>query len=289
MELRELRSFVAVAEELHFGRAATRLGLVQPAVSQHLGRLERELGLRLLERSPHRVALTAAGRQLLAEVRAALAAIDRVRDVADTIGRRLGHTIRIGTTPGLDKRLADGVTALYESAPGSELVLVEGDAVANTAGVASGALDAALVRGTGPGGVVVGHDPISLIVPAAHDTARMGAVPFAALSDLRLRLPARRADPVLHDAVLGWCAATGVVPRRGRDVVSVDDAALEIGTGGREWTAVHGDTWHPATCSVVLRPADPALTVPIRLLLPPDARCTDVVVEAFRPRRGDNR
>ncbi|GAA1852098.1 LysR family transcriptional regulator [Pseudonocardia ailaonensis] len=281
MELRELRSFVAVAEELHFGRAAARLGLVQPAVSQHLGRLERELGLRLLDRSPHRVALTPAGRRLLAEVRAALSGIDRIRDVAEAFGRGLGRTLRIGSTPGLERRLADGVTALRAIAPPSELVLVEGDARAHAAAVASGALDAALVRGAGPDGVVVGYDPISLVVPTAHPAARLDAIPPAALEGLRLRLPARRSDPVLHDAVLAHTAAAGVVPHRGRDVASVADAALEIGAGGTAWTAIHGTTWQATTCSVTLRPADPPLTVPVRLLLPAGGSCTDLLVEAF--------
>src|ERR1700733_14559636 len=93
VELRQVRYFLAVAEELHFGRAAERLHIVQPAVSQQVARLERELGVRLLERSPRRAQLTAAGQRVLDAAREALAAADRVR----TAVRRPSGTVRIGT------------------------------------------------------------------------------------------------------------------------------------------------------------------------------------------------
>ena len=77
MELRQLRYFVTLAEELHFGRAAEREHIVQSALSQQVQRLERELGVRLLERSTHHVALTAAGAVFLVEARQILAHADR--------------------------------------------------------------------------------------------------------------------------------------------------------------------------------------------------------------------
>jgi DNA-binding transcriptional LysR family regulator len=95
MELRQLRYFVTLAEELHFGRAAEREHIVQSALSQQVQRLERGLGVRLLERSTHHVSLTAAGAVFLVEVRQILAHVDRAAGVARTaVGA--AATLRVG-------------------------------------------------------------------------------------------------------------------------------------------------------------------------------------------------
>ncbi|MGH3928774.1 MAG: LysR family transcriptional regulator [Pseudonocardiaceae bacterium] len=86
VEIRQLQCFVAVAEELHFGRAAARLHLVQPAVSQQVRRLERSLGVTLFNRSSRRVQLSEAGIRVLPEVRAALGAIERTCLLARGVG-----------------------------------------------------------------------------------------------------------------------------------------------------------------------------------------------------------
>src|SRR5205823_4883684 len=87
VELRQLAAFLAVADELHFGRAADRIGIVQPAVSQLVRRLERELGIVLFERSSHHVVLTAAGTELLPIARQALAARDELANRAAALAR----------------------------------------------------------------------------------------------------------------------------------------------------------------------------------------------------------
>ena len=95
MELRQLRYFVTLAEELHFGRAAEREHIVQSALSQQVQRLERELGVRLLERSTHHVALTAAGVVFLVEARQILAHVDRAAQAARS-AVAAGAPLRVG-------------------------------------------------------------------------------------------------------------------------------------------------------------------------------------------------
>src|SRR6185503_14284753 len=95
MELRQLRYFVTLAEELHFGRAAEREHIVQSALSQQVQRLERELGVRLLERSTHHVSLTAAGAVFLVEARQILAHVDRAAGVARR-AEGAAATLRVG-------------------------------------------------------------------------------------------------------------------------------------------------------------------------------------------------
>jgi DNA-binding transcriptional LysR family regulator len=117
-ELRQLRTFVAVAEELNFTRAAERLALAQQAVSKSVGQLERELGVALLERTTREVRLTPAGSALLEAGREALAAADAAFDLAQAVGRGLAGTVQVGVTPAVGPATRDEVgRVLRDGAP----------------------------------------------------------------------------------------------------------------------------------------------------------------------------
>ncbi|RJQ78647.1 LysR family transcriptional regulator [Pseudonocardiaceae bacterium YIM PH 21723] len=118
METRELRYFVAVAEELHFGRAALRLGMAQPPLSRAISLLERRLGVTLLERTSRAVALTEAGAVLLREARAALEAVE----AAERRTRRAGQPrpgIVLAVKAGASSELLAKLLAAYEAEPGA--------------------------------------------------------------------------------------------------------------------------------------------------------------------------
>ncbi|GAA1280009.1 LysR family transcriptional regulator [Planotetraspora silvatica] len=183
METREVEYFVAVAEELHFGRAAERLGIAQPPLSRTIGRLERRLGVRLFERTSRRVDLTDAGGVFLAECRRVLDAMDtavrQTRRAAQQ--QRLVVTTRPGTGPGL---LAEVVRA-YERLPGA--VPVEVVFTHDQLGVLrSGAADVGLMCGRddlgGMTSVDVAEESAVVLLPPDHRLAGRSAVALAELT-----------------------------------------------------------------------------------------------------------
>ncbi|TWF81479.1 DNA-binding transcriptional LysR family regulator [Pseudonocardia hierapolitana] len=269
MEVRQLRYFVAVAEELHFGRAAERLHVAQPAVSQQVGRLERELGVRLLERTSRRVALTSDGMRLLDEARAALSAVDRVRAVAADLSAGRSGVLRVGTTPGVGPRLSRAAAKLRANVPDLALTLVDGTVAAHTAALRAGALDIALVRGAVAAPDLqareVWRDALQVMLPAAHPAAAGETLPVTALAGLIVRLPDRTSDPALLDALQAACGAAGIVPATGRPVRSLEDAAVEIGMSSRDATVVCGCGGEPLP-GVAVRPLTPLVEVPGMLL-----------------------
>lgn len=167
MELRQLVYFVTVAEELHFGRAAERLHIVQSAVSQQIRRLERELGAELFDRSPRHVRLTGAGERLLPEARTVLAAVDRARAAVAP-----AEVLRLGTSTGLGAHLDRVLAGFAERKPAVQVELVSLPARERLARVVDGRLDAAFVRGAEPlAGVRVlplWPDPLVAALPAGH-------------------------------------------------------------------------------------------------------------------------
>ncbi|MGW5382611.1 LysR family transcriptional regulator [Nocardia sp. NPDC003963] len=277
MELRALRYFVTVAEELHFGRAAERLRIAQPAVSQQIARLERELGVRLLERSPRRVRLTAAGARVLDAARTALAAAEHVRLAAQPPA----GSLRIGAAAGLTTRLEHGIDALRTAGSPFEVVLVDLPLTARLNALRRGELDLVLARGepTEPGltAIPTWTEPLVAIVSARHPLAHRGAVGPRELAGGALRIPARRHDRHLHDAVSG--AVHGSELRLGRPAGAAQDTAVEVGSDPHTWTVLPADqVTEIASTRVVVIPLDPPVTITGSVLVPENgpghaARC----------------
>ena len=228
VETRELLYFLTVAEELNFGRAATRLGMAQPPLSRAIGRLERRIGVQLFERTSRRVALTGAGQVFLREARKALGAVDgAVRRAQQAAGpRRLLLAVRPDTGADL---LTDALDN-YAGQPGAvpvELVFTRDQIAA----VRTGAADLALVCGTedltGLDIAELGTEaPVALLPTIDPLAARRSLTTHDLLADPRFQAdcPPVELDEILVRVALGQLiivAGHGTTSRLGTRVAAI--------------------------------------------------------------------
>jgi DNA-binding transcriptional LysR family regulator len=289
MELRQLHYFVAVAEELHFGRAAERLHIVQPAVSQQVRRLEAELGTALFDRSTRRVTLTIAGQRLLPEARAVLAAVERAQESMTVLAAERATMLRLGTSTGLGERLPRVLAELRVRAPGHGVELVRMPAHERLAQVAEGGLDAAFVRGSAAHSGVrlkpVWQERLVAVLPAAHPLATETQVALSRLAVLPLRIVAREVNPPLVDLVLSACRAAGFEPRLASP--SARDMPAAISAGPASWTvfyAAQAEILSAHAIGVAFVAIDPPLRLSTALALPAKGSSSvlDALLEACR-------
>lgn len=217
MELRQLKYFVAVAEELHFRRAAERLYVAQPAVSEQIRKLEGELGVRLFDRTNRRVSITEAGAALLEEGRRVLAQAETARLAARNAVDRAGAWLRIGYLP--DSLPASVPRALGQLArdPARVDVSVEtGHAVRLIQRVRDRELDAVVAGLPAPtAGLLVtslGHQSMVAAIAATDERSVAPAVSLARLAPTRLVTMSREVNPAFHDAVVSLCRDASVAP-----------------------------------------------------------------------------
>jgi len=190
MELRHLRYFIAVAEELNFTRAATRLHIGQPPLSMQIRDLEEEIGVRLFERGPRRVALSTAGERFLLHARRILDGVEEAVAEARRAARGELGELRVGFTSSLPftDLLPDALNAYRRRFPQVRLQLREMFTPEQFQALVRGELDVGFVRlqaGTPPAGIVlreVARNPLRLVVNAAHRLAGAAQVRLAELA-----------------------------------------------------------------------------------------------------------
>lgn len=218
MELRHLRYFVAVAEELHFGRAATRLHVAQPALSQQIQRLEEELGVLLLARTKRRVALTDAGAAFLAEGRRTLTAAETaVRAARRAAGGDTGR-LRLGYVDlAIWLNFPAILRAYRERFPAVDVTLTELHREPQRDALLHGELDVGFFslkeKEEGLAGVPVAIDPLLAALPADHPRARLARVPLQTLAEEPWVLFPRSLKTNYVELVLASCSTAGFVPR----------------------------------------------------------------------------
>jgi LysR family hca operon transcriptional activator len=205
VELRHLRYFIAVAEELNFTRAAARLRTAQPSLSQQIRQLESAVGVKLLDRSRRHVALTNAGRIFLQQAKDILGRIEHARRLAKQAADGRAGDLSVGTFPSADVRILPALRPLIaEHLPDLRLILHSKYAVDPLVGLASGALDVAFVRGpletVGLEGIELVREQLVMVLPSHHALARRKRIPVKSLDDLPCITMERSLSPALHDA-----------------------------------------------------------------------------------------
>ena len=268
MELRHLRYFVAVAEELHFGRAATRLRIAQPALSQQIRQLERELGVELLARTKRRVALTEPGRLFLPEARRTLAQAAAAVDVARRAGEGQVGRLRIGYVDAALWGVLPAVLGAYrERHPAVRLTLLERLPTQQVAALRLGDLDV----GIGPPPRVAGEfdtapvseETVVVALPAAHALAAHDAIDLRDLADEPWVLVPARMPSRLRELVMTACAAAGFTPRVAQEARQLD-ALVALVSAGLGVTFVPHAAGRLPRAGVVYRPLrDQALRFPL--------------------------
>lgn len=217
MELRHLRYFVAVAEEMHFGRAAQRLHIVQPALSKQISALERELGVSLFSRTKRSVAFTPAGAAFYNEARDILRRVDRANELTQLTAAGALGTLTIGfTSPIIWSVLQPILRRQREAFPGVRLHLKELHSSPQIRLLREGKLNAGFVRATGPDELIefkpVLHEGIVVALPEDHPLAREERVDLADLADERFILVSRETAPGFFDDCIMLCQSFGFSP-----------------------------------------------------------------------------
>jgi len=218
VELRHLRYFCAVAEELHFGRAAARLGISQPPLSLQIRQLEEMVGARLFDRHSRSVALTDAGRALNELARRILRDVDTAMAAARQAGSGDVGELRVAFAPTLMlSTFADMIRRYRGRHPGVRLDLRELPSAEQTAALLRGDIDVGFAREAGPDARLnvepIAREPLMIALNRDHPRARQARVPVAALAHDPWVLFPRAIAPLLHDHVLRLCQEAGFVPR----------------------------------------------------------------------------
>ena len=234
--LRHFWYFLAVAEEGHFGKAAKRLGMSQPPLSQQIKVLEQSLGVRLFERSRRGVKLTREGDAILASVQRFMEHAQRLQIAVDDARRGRSDIVTIGA---INSALFDIMPRLMRIAreryPHLSVSMVEMKSADSLAAVRSGEIDIALARlddeATGLEIKPIISDHLVLALPATHPLTRKARVSLAELADESLVLFPRRSSPTFFDQITRACREAGFSPLVRYEVSSDITQIAYVGCG----------------------------------------------------------
>ena len=227
MELRHLRYFAAVAEELHFGRAARKLHISQPPLSMQIRALEEELGVTLLNRTQRSVSLTQAGNALLAEARHILARVDQAILTTKRAGRGEIGELLVGFISVADYNVLPEVLREFRRRfPLVNLTLREATTDAQLRDLIAGRIDVGFVlppvNEPALESVAILREPLIAALPEKHPLARKaGKLALEKLKDAPFILFPRPYAPGLYDDIVSCCKAAGFSPRVEQEAIQM--------------------------------------------------------------------
>jgi DNA-binding transcriptional LysR family regulator len=213
MELRHLRYLIAVAEELHFGRAATRLNVSQPPLSRQIKQLEVELGVKLLHRTKREVRLTDAGAKILNEANHVLSVVDHLTRVAARASEGgIGH-LAVSIPGGVNQIPIEALRVFAKRYPDVRIELKHLNTGSQIESLREGLIHAGFlnlpVREAGFVLETVSKGPLWIALPKGHPLGRYRRVPLKGLREQGFIMFARRVNPGLHDVMTGICRKAG--------------------------------------------------------------------------------
>jgi DNA-binding transcriptional LysR family regulator len=275
VELRQLEAFVAVADELHFGRAAQRIQIGQPALSELIARLERELGARLFARTTRRVSLTSAGAELLPRARVILDQTSAAKSAVRRVAQGQAGDLRIGITPPAAPVLAPYLTALFaEKAPLVTITMQQLWLPTLTGILEAGEIDVAMTCGITLATPGIRHEifcaePLLVALRPDHRFAGETTVELADLADDALGMPRDSLFPAWALSQRQALAKAAVTP----PMTDLDDTDISArrwqDQGDIDWIMLIGSlaTGHDVD---TIKPVRPEVLVPFVLQWAPD-------------------
>ena len=274
MELRHLRYFIAVGEEQHFGRAANRLHVVQPALSRQIRDLERELGFLLFDRLPRGVRLSAAGRLFLSDARRILQDVDEAKRRAERMALGQAGTLRIGIATAVSWHglVVNAFREFRSRHPDVELVVHHLVSVHQVEAVVSDRLDAGFAAAVTPWHKELEHrqfalDRMVLAVPKGHPLAKREHIRLRDLRETSFVWFHRWVNPTFHDQMMQACARGGLsAPRIVQEATDRDTVlGLVQCRIGVAWVT-ESTRWHCPKGIVLLPIVDMNVRLPFHLI-----------------------
>jgi DNA-binding transcriptional LysR family regulator len=238
MDLRHLRYFVAVAEELHFTRAATRLGIQQPPLSLQIRQLEEELGTKLFRRLTRGVELTESGALLLEEAHRILNQVERTKTDVQSLARGTTGHIRMGFGGAtyFQPLVSHVIRAFRERYPRVILTPEQSVTAKLLAGLRRNEVDIAFIRPPiddteGLNIDLLVEEPFVVVLPSSHPAAANSSVRLAALADETFIFFPRPLSPGFYDTMVGACQRAGFMPKFGQETPNIPAIVLMVAAG----------------------------------------------------------